>query len=69
MDWIEKLIHIAPDGGNGSLEAGVVAGAAVALAMVIAGAMKVGPVVKHRFIVVKSQARESESSSLTRFDG
>ena len=21
MDWIERLLHIAPDGGNGTLEA------------------------------------------------
>ncbi|HEX9247367.1 MAG TPA: hypothetical protein VGA35_14475 [bacterium] len=69
MDWIEKLLHITPDGGNGSLEVGIVAGAAVALAMVITGTIKVRPVVKHWFILVRSRVRESESTSLTRFDG
>ncbi len=49
MDWIERLFHIAPDGGNGSLEIGIVAGIVVALAMMIAGAIKLGPRVKAWF--------------------
>jgi hypothetical protein len=26
VDWIEKLLHIAPDGGNGSLELAIFLG-------------------------------------------
>ena len=47
MDWIERVFHVAPDGGNGSLEVAVVAGAAVALALVIASAITVRGIVKH----------------------
>jgi hypothetical protein len=43
MDWIERLFHISPDGGNGSLELGIFVGAAVAVAMAVAGALKVSP--------------------------
>lgn len=60
MDWIERLFHVSPDGGNGSLEVGIVAGVAVALAMMIAGAMKVGPRLKRWF--------KSDSAALPRFD-
>ena len=49
MDWIERLFHVAPDGGNGSLEVGVVAGAAVALALMIASAIKLSSAVKYWF--------------------
>lgn len=61
MDWIERLFHIAPDGGSGSLEVGIVAGVAVALAMMIAGAIKVRLVLKRRF--------KSRSEALSRLDG
>lgn len=60
MDWIERLFHVSPDGGNGSLEVGIVAGVAVALAMMIAGAMKVGPRLKRWF--------KSGSAAWPRFD-
>ena len=43
MDWIERLFHISPDGGNGSLELGIFVGAAVAVAMALAGVLKVSP--------------------------
>jgi hypothetical protein len=49
MDWIERLFHVAPDGGSGSLEVGIVAGAAVALALMIASAIKLGSAVKYWF--------------------
>ena len=49
MDWIERLFHVAPDGGSGSLEVGIVAGAAVALALAIASAIKLDAAVKHWF--------------------
>jgi len=43
MDWIERLFHVSPDGGNGSFELGIALGVLVALAMIAAGAVKVGP--------------------------
>jgi hypothetical protein len=43
MDWIERIFHVSPDGGNGSLELGMALGALVALAMIAAGAVKLGP--------------------------
>jgi hypothetical protein len=46
MDWIERLFHFAPDGGSGSLEVGIIAGAAVAFGMVIISAIKLSPVVQ-----------------------
>ena len=33
MDWIERRFHVAPDGGNGTLEVGILAGAAVTLVL------------------------------------
>jgi hypothetical protein len=33
LDWIERLFHVSPDGGSGSLEISIIAGAAVALAL------------------------------------
>ncbi|HEV2282784.1 MAG TPA: hypothetical protein VGX75_10415 [bacterium] len=38
MDWVERLIHLSPDGGNGTLEVAVAAGAALAVAMIAASA-------------------------------
>ena len=46
MDWIERLFHFAPDGGSGSLEVGIIAGAAVAFGMVIISVIKLSPVVQ-----------------------
>ena len=60
MDWIERLFHIAPDGGSGSLEIGIFAGAAVALAMMIAAAIKLGPAVKRWLVLPSPQPREDE---------
>jgi hypothetical protein len=37
MDWIEKIFHISPDGGDGSLELGITVAVIVAVAMVLAG--------------------------------
>lgn len=37
MDWIERILHVRPDGGNGTLELGLVIGATVAVLMVLAG--------------------------------
>lgn len=58
MDWIERLFHFAPDGGSGALEVGIVAGAAVALALMIASAIKLGAAVKHWFARLATQPRE-----------
>jgi hypothetical protein len=69
MDWIERLLHLSPDGGSGSLEVGIVAGAAVALALMIASAIKLRGTVKYWFARLASQLRESEPTPLTRFDG
>ena len=60
MDWIERLLHVAPDGGSGSLEIGIVAGAAVGLAMMIAAAIKLGPAVKRWLVLPSPQPREDE---------
>jgi|GEM_PF-4919347 len=46
MDWIERLFHVSLDGGDGSLELGIVFGAAIALAMMVAGAVKLIPAVR-----------------------
>jgi hypothetical protein len=43
MDWIERLFHVSPDGGSGSFELGIALGVLVALAMIAAGAVKLGP--------------------------
>lgn len=67
MDWIERLFHVAPDGGNGSLEIGIVAGAAVALALMIASAIKLVSAVKRWFGRLASP-RDSELTPLTRAD-
>ena len=60
MDWIERLFHVAPDGGSGSLEIGIVAGAAVGLAMMIAAAIKLGPALKRWLVLLSPQPREGE---------
>ena len=57
MDWIERLFHVAPDGGTGSLEVGIVAGVVVALAMMIAGAIKLTSAVRGWFASGVSAAR------------
>jgi hypothetical protein len=38
VDWIERLFHISPDGGNGSLELAIF----VALVTVVAAAVSAG---------------------------
>ncbi|HET7264635.1 MAG TPA: hypothetical protein VFL28_08195 [bacterium] len=62
MDWIETLFHISPDGGSGSLEVGIVAGAAVALAMVIAGAVGIRAAAKRWAARSVSQPREARGA-------
>ena len=37
MDWIERLFHIAPDAGSGSLEFGLMVAAGIAVAMAVIG--------------------------------
>ncbi|HLW48555.1 MAG TPA: hypothetical protein VKW09_12390 [bacterium] len=60
MDWIERLLHVSPDGGNGSLEVGIVAGAAVALAMILAGALKLRLWMQRRLAAGASAARDAQ---------
>jgi hypothetical protein len=69
MDWIERLFHVAPDGGNGSLEVGIIAGAAVALALVIASAIKLRAAVTHWFARVAPRPRREGPAPSTRGDG
>ncbi len=69
MDWIERLFHVAPDGGSGSLEVGIVAGAAVGLVLMIASAIKLSAAVKHWFARLASPPRESEPGPPTRVGG
>ena len=33
MDWIERLLHVSPDGGNGATEAGMAVAAIVAFVL------------------------------------
>ncbi|HKX19639.1 MAG TPA: hypothetical protein VJT33_16685 [bacterium] len=61
MDWIEQVFHISPDGGNGSLEIGIIAGTAVALAMVIVGALKLGALVRRWSGRATPETRERQS--------
>ena len=67
MDWIERLFHVAPDGWNGSLEVGIVAGAAVALALIIASAIKLRSAVK-RWLSPLPSTRDRKLTPLTRAD-
>ena len=69
MDWIERLFHVAPDGGSGSLEVGIVAGAAVALVLMIASAIKLSTLVKRWFARLATPKRESEPTPPTRVGG
>ena len=69
MDWIERLFHVAPDGGNSSLEVGIVAGAAVALVLMIASVIKLSTLVKHWFARLASSPRESKATPPTRVGG
>jgi hypothetical protein len=49
MDWIERLFHINPDAGSGSLELSIMIGAAIALMMILVGVAKVVPTMRSRF--------------------
>jgi hypothetical protein len=62
MDWIERLLHVAPDGGNGSVEIGIVAGVAIAAAMVVAGALKLGARLRRRVAARQSRPRSAQPS-------
>lgn len=37
MDWIERLFHVAPDAGSGSMEFGLMIAAGIAVAMGVVG--------------------------------
>jgi hypothetical protein len=67
MDWIERLLHISPDGGNGSLELAIMTGAAVAVAMALAGVFKVAP--RARGWAARLAARRGRAASLQRSGG
>ena len=69
MTWIEQLFHFAPDDGDGSLEVGIAAGAAVALAMLIVGAIRLGPAMKRWVVFLGSQTRDHKPAPLHQFDG
>lgn len=66
MDWIERLLHISPDGGNGSLELGLLMGAAVAAAMALAGIRKAFPRARAWFAGARTR-NERRASALERF--
>jgi hypothetical protein len=61
MDWIERLFHISPDAGNGSLELSIMIGALIAFVMVLVGVVKVIPAVRSRL----DRARSHRSGKLT----
>ena len=69
MDWIERIFHISPDGGSGSLEVGLAIGAAaVAIALGLAGVLKLLPSAR-RWSEGPLGRRRHTSSTLDRFDG
>ena len=61
MDWIERVFHISPDGGNGSLEMFIFVGIAVAVAMVLVKVLKLGP--KIRAWSQSARARDQQPKS------
>jgi hypothetical protein len=62
MDWIERLFHVAPDGGSGSVEVGIVAGVAIAAAMAVAGALKLGAKLRRRVAAQQLRPRSAQPS-------
>jgi hypothetical protein len=68
MDWIERIFHVSPDGGSGSLELTIAVGVAVAIAMVLACVLKVLPAARRLFQRLSWSNRHA-GRSLDRFDG
>ncbi len=61
MDWIERFLHISPDGGSGSLELSIIIGALIGLAMILVGVARVVPTVHSWF----NRAGQRQSDKLT----
>lgn len=68
MDWIEQIFHVSPDGGNGSLEVGIIAGALVAAAMVVASAVGLVRLVG-RWLQAARKPRDAASQPAERGNG
>jgi hypothetical protein len=68
MEWIERIFHVSPDGGSGSLELSIAVGVVVAIAMVLACVIKVLPAVRRLFQKLSGSNRHA-GPSLERFDG
>lgn len=61
MDWIERLFHVSPDGGSGSLEASIVIGAVAAVLVTLAAIAGVRRIVPGRRETPRSSIRLSHS--------
>ena len=68
MDWIERIFHVSPDGGRGSLELSIAVGVLVAIAMVSAYVIRVLPAARGLFQRL-SRSNRHAGPSLDRFDG
>jgi hypothetical protein len=68
MDWIERIFHVSPDGGSGSLELTIAVGVVVAITMVLACVIKVLPAAR-RLFQRPSRSNRHAGPSLDRFDG
>ncbi len=69
MDWIERLLHLNPDGGSGSLELSIIIGAVIAIGMAMAGAIKVIPIVRSFYRSMTFRKQNEAGAAPDRFDG
>ncbi len=68
MDWVERVFHVSPDGGSGSLELGIAVGVVVAIAMVLACVIRLLPAMRRLFQRLSRSDRHA-GPSLDRFNG
>lgn len=69
MDWIERLFHIAPDGGDGSLEIGITVGIVVAVLIALTGAARLLSIVRRWRDTLRASTPPTAPHSLDRSDG
>ena len=68
MDWIERLFHVAPDGGNGSLELSIIIGVVIAILVVGVGVTKAMPIVRSACGRMTSRKQKSADAVLERVE-
>lgn len=61
IDWIERIFHVNPDGGNGSVEMLIGAGILVALLVIVGWRLHVSRLLRRRWRALRRSGSDARS--------